>query len=200
MFHVKHYSFYISYVSRETYIKRLQKIRIFDNIRKCNKHIVIWSDLEKSSHVNLCLCALFLWRNMKKINKTLWKEANKAYRKNEIPVGCVITQNGRIIARAHNNKQSMHDVTGHAEIIAIKKASQKVKDWRLENCELYVTLEPCNMCKEVIRQSRIKKVNYILASKFNNEDNKQIKYIQCDNCDLKNNINELMKSFFSSKR
>lgn len=90
--------------------------------------------------------------------KEALKEAKKAYKELEIPVGCVIVKDGEIIARAHNQKEKKKDTTKHAEILAIQKASKKIDAWRLENCEMYVTLEPCAMCAGALIQSRIKKV------------------------------------------
>ena len=86
------------------------------------------------------------------------KEAKKAYNKLEIPVGAVIVKNGEIIARAQNKKKKKKDTTKHAEILAIQKASKKLETWRLNDCEMYVTLEPCPMCAGALIQSRIKKV------------------------------------------
>lgn len=86
------------------------------------------------------------------------KEAKKAYKKEEIPVGAIIVKDNIIIARAHNLKESKFDTTKHAEIIAIQKASKKLKSWRLTDCEMYITLEPCSMCAGAIINSRIKKV------------------------------------------
>ncbi len=86
------------------------------------------------------------------------KEAKKAYKKLEVPVGAVIVKDGEIIARAHNLKETKNDTTKHAEIIAIQKASKKLNAWRLEDCEMYVTLEPCTMCAGAIINSRIKKI------------------------------------------
>ena len=86
------------------------------------------------------------------------KEAKKAFDKLEVPVGCVIVKDGKIIARAHNLKESKHDTTKHAEILAIQKASRKLKSWRLLDCDMYVTLEPCTMCAGAIINSRIRKV------------------------------------------
>lgn len=88
--------------------------------------------------------------------------ADKAYKKNEIPVGAVVVFNNKIVSKGYNKKNMKNDITNHAEIIAIKKAARKLKDWRLTNCDLYVTLEPCDMCKEIIRQSRIRNVYYLL--------------------------------------
>lgn len=86
------------------------------------------------------------------------KEAQKAFNKEEVPIGVVIVKDGKIIARAHNLKESKKDTTYHAEIIAIKKASKKLESWRLTDCEMYTTLEPCPMCAGAIIQARIKKI------------------------------------------
>lgn len=80
--------------------------------------------------------------------------------KGEITVGAVIVKDGKVIASAFNQKEALNDVTAHAEILAIKEAAQKLKSWRLDNCELYVTLEPCPMCAWAIVQSRIKTVYF----------------------------------------
>lgn len=86
------------------------------------------------------------------------KEAEKAYKKLEVPVGAIIVKDGEIIARGYNQKETKTDTTKHAEIIAIQKASNKLKAWRLLDCEMYVTLEPCTMCAGAIINSRIKKI------------------------------------------
>lgn len=90
--------------------------------------------------------------------KEALKEAEKAYKKLEVPVGAIIVKDGKIIARAHNQKETKTDTTKHAEILAIQKASKKLNSWRLIDCEMYVTLEPCTMCAGAIINSRIKKV------------------------------------------
>lgn len=93
-----------------------------------------------------------------KFMKQAIKEARKAYEKEEVPVGAVIVKDGKIIARGHNLKETKLNTIKHAEIIAIEKASKKLSSWRLENCDLYVTLEPCAMCAGAIINSRIRKV------------------------------------------
>ena len=98
-----------------------------------------------------------------KFMKEALKEAKKAYNKLEVPVGAVIVKDGQIIARAHNLKETKYDTTKHAEILAIQKASKKLNSWRLIDCEMYVTLEPCSMCAGALINSRIKKV-YIWES------------------------------------
>ncbi len=90
--------------------------------------------------------------------KEALKEAKKAYKKLEVPVGAIIVKNGEIIARAHNQKETKLDTTKHAEILAIQKASKKLNSWRLLDCEMYITLEPCTMCAGAIINSRIKKI------------------------------------------
>ena len=89
-----------------------------------------------------------------------YKEALKALYIDEVPVGAIIVKDNKIIARAHNLKESLNLSTAHAEILAINKASKKLKTWHLDDCIMYVTLEPCVMCAGAIIQSRIKKVVY----------------------------------------
>lgn len=86
------------------------------------------------------------------------REAKKAYALDEVPIGCVIVQNDKIIARGYNRRNTDKNTLAHAEIAAIKKASKKTGDWRLEDCTMYVTLEPCQMCAGAIVQSRLAKV------------------------------------------
>ena len=81
-----------------------------------------------------------------KYMKAAIREAKKAYALEEVPIGCVIVRGGTILARGYNRRNIEGSTLAHAEIIAIKKASKKLQDWRLEDCELYVTLEPCPMC------------------------------------------------------
>lgn len=90
--------------------------------------------------------------------KEALKEAKKAYDKLEVPVGAVIVKDGKVIARAHNIKEEKKDTTKHAEILAISKASKKLESWRLMDCEMYVTLEPCSMCAGALINARLKKV------------------------------------------
>lgn len=84
------------------------------------------------------------------------KEAEKAYAINEVPVGCVIVKDNKIIAKAYNIREKTQNTIAHAEILAIQKACKKLNSWRLEDCSIYVTLEPCSMCSGAIIQSRIK--------------------------------------------
>lgn len=103
---------------------------------------------------------------MKKIDFMQYalKEANKAFEKGEVPVGAIIVKDNKIISRGYNLKETKQNVTRHAEIIAIEKACKKINSWHLEECEMFVTLEPCMMCCGAILQSRLKKVTYGLEN------------------------------------
>lgn len=90
--------------------------------------------------------------------KEALKQAKKAGKIGEVPIGCVIVQDGQIIARGYNRRNTDKTTLAHAELAAIKKASKAVGDWRLEDCTLYVTLEPCQMCAGAIVQARMKRV------------------------------------------
>lgn len=92
--------------------------------------------------------------------KEALKEAERAFELKEVPVGCVIVKDDEVIARAHNLVESLQNPLKHAELIAIEKVSEKIKSWRLIDCELYVTLEPCAMCASAMVYSRIKKVYF----------------------------------------
>jgi len=98
--------------------------------------------------------------NEEKWMKAALKEAYKAKTEDEVPIGAVIVYEGRIIARAHNRKETTKRASAHAELLAIEKANKKLGDWRLNDCELYVTIEPCLMCVGAIIQARLKKVVY----------------------------------------
>ena len=93
-----------------------------------------------------------------KYMKEALKQAKKAYALEETPIGCVIVRDNRIIARGYNRRNTDKSPLAHAEIAAIKRASKKTGDWRLEDCTLYVTLEPCQMCAGAIVQARMKRV------------------------------------------
>jgi tRNA(adenine34) deaminase len=98
------------------------------------------------------------WYDMDDFLKLAKEEAILAMNKGEIPVGAVIVKNGVVIGKAHNLKETLKDSTCHAEILAIKGASEYIGDWRLNGAEMYVTLEPCPMCASAIIQSRISKI------------------------------------------
>ncbi len=108
-----------------------------------------------------------------------FKNAKIAYDLGEVPIGAVIVKNGEIISEAYNKKESMNCCTAHAEILAITEASKKLNNWRFENCDIYVTLDPCPMCASAIKQARIKNVYSALSNSDSNN---------------KNIINEIFKS------
>lgn len=95
---------------------------------------------------------------MKEFMKIALHEAKKAHEKEEVPIGAVIVRNGEVIARAHNLKETKKDPTAHAEILVIQEAARTLRTWRLDDCELYVTIEPCPMCAGAMVQSRIKRL------------------------------------------
>lgn len=99
-----------------------------------------------------------MMREDEKYMKEALRQAKKAYAIDEVPIGCVIVYEGKIIGRGYNRRTTDKNTLAHAELIAIKKAGKKMDDWRLEDCTMYVTLEPCQMCSGAIVQSRMKKV------------------------------------------
>lgn len=144
-----------------------------------------------------------------KFMKEALKEAQKAYKKLEVPVGAIIVKDGRIVARAHNLKETKNDTIKHAEILAIEKASKKLSNWRLIDCEMYVTLEPCPMCAGAIVNSRIKKVNIGAMDEKTGACGSKLNLLQDFNFDtkvdmesgiLENECRELLQKFFVALR
>ena len=127
------------------------------------------------------------------------KEAKKAYKYEEVPVGAVIVKGKKVLAKAYNKKEKTKNVTKHAEIIAISKACRKLKNWRLENCEMYVTMEPCMMCSGAIEQSRIKKIVYGVKNE-NYGSTHQLKNIEIISQVCEKECRELVQSFFKKRR
>ena len=136
-------------------------------------------------------------------------EAEKSLAFDEVPVGAVIVRNEKILARAHNLKNKSNSSLAHAEILAINKASKKIQNWRLNDCDIYVTLEPCPMCASAIKQSRIKNIYYGVES--TNMNNHKIFEMICENKDnnspvkyysglKKNECFILLSDFFTRKR
>lgn len=125
------------------------------------------------------------------------KEAKKAYLKKEVPIGAVVVFNNEIIGRGHNNRINKNDVMAHAEIEAIHEASNYLQDWRLDSCDLYVTLEPCNMCMEIIKASRINNVYFLLPKlNYKKEYNKTKKQMFDTNFENMNEYKLIMSNFF----
>ena len=126
-----------------------------------------------------------------------YKEALKAFNKNEIPVGAVIVRNNEIVSKGHNLRDSKQVITKHAEIIAIEKANIKLNNWRLLDCVLYTTLEPCPMCKEVIKATKISKVVY---GAKNNVIDSNIEAKQINNKIIIDNCEKIIKDAFTNIR
>ncbi len=144
-----------------------------------------------------------------KFMKIALKEAKKAYNLGEVPIGAVIVKGDRVIAKAYNKRNTKNLATAHAEILAIEKACKKLNDWRLDGCEMYVSLEPCPMCAGAIVNSRLTKLyfgayerksgsvlsNYQIL--FNNGLNHTL---DAEGGIMEKECSTLLKEFFKSKR
>lgn len=136
-------------------------------------------------------------------------EAKIAFKMGEVPIGCVIVKNNIIIAKGHNLKESLMSVTRHAELIAVENASSYLNNWRLDGCDLYVTLEPCPMCASAIKQARINNVfcgltsfdnvsHETIISIFSNRFGNHLVNFSCGY--LSSDCKELVDNFFKLKR
>jgi tRNA(adenine34) deaminase len=137
------------------------------------------------------------------------KEATKAFNKEEVPIGAVIVKEGEIIARAHNLKESRQDPTAHAEILAIRQAVAKLGGWRLLDCTLYVTIEPCAMCAGALVESRLERLVFGAAepksgaagSLFNLVNNDRLNHrVEVEKNILADECRGLMQDFFAKLR
>ena len=137
------------------------------------------------------------------------KEAELAKLEDEVPIGCVIVKDDQIIARAHNLRETTNNPLGHAETLAIKKASEVLGDWQLVNCDLYVTIEPCIMCGGAIIQSRIRKVIYGAPDLKGGAFGSSINILGASNINhrpevikgvLEEECTKIIKDYFKSKR
>ncbi|NLN50400.1 MAG: nucleoside deaminase [Acholeplasmataceae bacterium] len=143
-----------------------------------------------------------------KFMKEALKEAEKAYQKNEVPIGCVIVCGNKIIAKAHNLRETKNSTLAHAELLAIKKANEKLNSWRLEDCDIYVTLEPCPMCAGAIIQARMRKLYFstrdfksgAFGGVFNLNAEKLNHTLEIDCGILKDESEQLLKKFFTDLR
>lgn len=136
---------------------------------------------------------------MKKIIDELIKLSKIALENDDVPVSCIITLDDKIIAKSYNKKEKKHDPTNHAEINCIRQACKKLKTSNLSDCKLYSLLYPCNMCKEVIKESRLKNVYYILANDKKIVDNVKYKQMFIDE-DKSEEIKANLVNFFKNKR
>ena len=157
------------------------------------------------------MCGGFLncMENHIKYMQEALKEAELARLEDEVPVGCVIVKDDQIIAKAHNLRETINNPLGHAETLAIKKASEVLDDWQLVDCDLYVTIEPCIMCGGAIIQSRIRKVIYgapdlkggAFGSSINILESKNINHRpEVINGILEEECTKIIKDYFKSKR
>lgn len=130
-----------------------------------------------------------------KIIQKLYKLCDKAAKNKDIPVSCIIIKNEKIVSSAYNRRVKDNDPLAHAEILAIKKAGKKLNTYNLIDCTLITTLYPCKMCREVIKEVRIKKVIYLAEN--NKEINEKIEYIKYDD---NNEYSKRLKEFFKQIR
>lgn len=128
--------------------------------------------------------------------------SKKSLKKSEVPIAALITdENGKIISKAYNTRNINQQTINHAEILAITKANKKLKSWRLNNCTLYVTIEPCDMCKSVIKESRIQNVYYLLPRlPEKNQYNKTIFNKLKDMSEKEDKYQEIINKFWKNKR
>ncbi len=138
--------------------------------------------------------------NNVEIIDSLLKLAKKASTKGEIPVSAIIICNNKIISKKYNLKEKNNDSMAHAEILAIKEATKKLKRWNLNDCILYVTLKPCAMCEEVIKQSRIKTVYYLLDKLDYKHDFTGTSFEKIDLKDYNDSYQQLLSDFFKNMR
>ena len=137
------------------------------------------------------------------------KEAKKAELVDEVPIGAILVKDNKVIARAHNLREHKNDVTSHAEIECLRKASKKLNDWQLIDCDLYVTIEPCIMCAGAICQSHIKSVIFGASDPKGGAFGSVIDITKLDNINhkpevisgiLKEECSSLIKNYFKNKR
>ena len=133
---------------------------------------------------------------IEKIYSILKAQNKKALKNDDVPVSCIIIYKNKIIVKAYNKRNKTKNPLDHAEIIAIKKASKILNTYNLSDCKLYCSLKPCKMCEEIIKESKIKKVYYILDK--NKEVNNQIEY-ECIG-DIDNFFQKELQNFFIEKR
>ncbi len=127
------------------------------------------------------------------------KLALKSYKKNEVPVGAIVVKNNKIIGYGYNKTEKKKCQMYHAEINAIKMATKKIKNWRLDDCTIYVTMEPCLMCCGLINNSRIRKIVYAVDNP-NFGGTKKLKNIEITTNICSKEYKELLQNFFKTKR
>ena len=140
----------------------------------------------------------------KKYFDIVYEQANRAFNAGEIPVGCIIVKNNVVIARSHNKREKMNYVLGHAELLALQDASKLLGNWRLEGCDVYISLDPCPMCAAALAQARVRGI-YCAVSSTNNDEKaivnkiipKKTKFLS--DLDVERS-STLLKNFFKNKR
>ena len=162
--------------------------------------------LKSSFHVHIFFWVIIM---KKEFMDLAFENALKAYELDEVPIGAVIVKDNTVISCGFNKKEENNCVMAHAELIAIKKAEEVLKNWRLDGCDIYVTLDPCPMCASAIKQSRIENVysalnnsdinNLVILEKIFSTDSVNSSDNFKSNCDI-DNSQELLRKFFEKQR
>ena len=135
-----------------------------------------------------------------KYYKLLIRLARKASNKGEIPVSALIVYNNKVLASAYNKRKRSHLAINHAEVLVINKACRKLKDWRLTECDLYVTLKPCSMCESIIKQARIRNVYYLTDKPNEKKEFYKTNFKKTYTCMQAKEYSKELKAFFQKKR
>lgn len=157
------------------------------------------------------MCTFFVGDAMlEKIYEILVEESKKANLEGEVPVSAVIVKNNEILSVSHNLKEKKNSVLAHAEILAIEEASKKINNWRLDGCDIYISLEPCSMCASAIHQARIDHIYYFvkrnnpslsetlleqIVVEKNCNKNTSLEYIE-----YKDDLKVILRDFFKNRR
>ena len=149
--------------------------------------------------ITVCVHIFFGVSMEEKIYRILEKDLKRALKHNEVPVAALIMHNDKVLAHSYNKKNKSNNVLDHAEIICINKASKKIKTWHLDDCKMFVTLQPCSICDAVIKNSHIKEVKYFLEKETNKKEYYKTRYKK-ENNDMSDISKKYIEKFFANKR
>lgn len=137
---------------------------------------------------------------MEKIYKECINLSKKSIKNNDIPVGAIIVKDGIIISKGFNTREKDDNILGHAEINAILEANKNMNNWNLDGCDMYVTLKPCSMCMEIIKQSRIRNVYYLLDKPSSKKEFSKTKLREITEINYKEEYLAILQNFFKKLR
>lgn len=133
------------------------------------------------------------------IDRILLKESRKSLKHGDVPVGALIIYKGKVIAKAHNTREKEHNVLGHAEINCVLKAAKKLKTWHLDQCDMYITLKPCSICTDIIKNSRINSIYYYLDKPITKKEYDKTQFMLINN-KFSTIYSNMLSQFFKAKR